>query len=278
MSDRPAFAFGKNWSRFNERYLDEDVVRIAERSLAEFLAPFDLRGRTFLDVGCGSGLFSLAAYRLGASRVVSFDVDPDSIACCRELRRRAGAPSHWELHEGSVLDPAFMDRLQPADVVYSWGVLHHTGRMWDAIAAAASRIAPGGCFYLAIYNRAEGWRFHDDGSFGPSTFWTLEKKLYNALPLLLQRTAEGVFAAVWFGLTLLSGGDPYRDIREHRRRTRGMSWIVDLRDWLGGYPYECASVDEVKAFCAGRLGLDLCRLLARSGTRNNEFLLRRQAP
>ena len=137
---------------------------------------------------------------------------------------------------------------------------------------------PGGRLYLAVYNRAEEWRFHDDGSFGPSSFWAREKRIYNALPSPLQRGLEGVFAAVWFGLTLLRAGDPYEEIRSHRLRTRGMSWIVDLRDWLGGYPYEFASVDEVKAFCVGRLGLDLRRLLPRPGTRNNEFLFRRRTP
>ncbi len=274
-SDRPAFAFGRNWARFARHHLDDQVLAIAERSLVEFLGVPSLAGRSFLDVGCGSGLFSLAAYRLGASRVTSFDVDPDSVACCRELRRRASDPAHWDLREGSVLDPAFMARLDPADVVYSWGVLHHTGRMWEAIQAAASRIAPGGVFYLAIYNRAQGWRFHDDGSFGPSTFWLREKRLYNALPTLLQRGVEGLFGALWSGLTLLRGGDPFREVREHRLRTRGMSWIVDLRDWLGGYPYEFASVEEIQAFCCERLGLQIKRLLPRSGTRNNEFLLSR---
>lgn len=276
-ADRPPFAFGRNWARFTRFHLDDEVLKIAERSLVEFLDAPDLAGRSFLDVGCGSGLFSLAALRLRASHIVSFDVDPDSVSCCRELRRRAGDPPHWQVLEGSILDVPFVRALAPADIVYSWGVLHHTGRMWDAVAAAASRIAPGGVFYLALYNRAEGWRFHDDGSFGPSTFWTWEKRLYNALPAPLQRGVEGVFAAIWGGLTVLRAKNPYREIREHRLRTRGMSWIVDLRDWLGGYPYEFASADEVQAFCEGRLGLRLERVVRRSGTRNNEFLFRRAA-
>lgn len=277
MSDRPLFAFGKNWSRFNERYLDEDVVRIAERSLAGFLAPFDLRGRTFLDVGCGSGLFSLAALRLGASRVVSFDVDPESIECSRALRGRAGAPRNWEVLEGSVLDPTFVGGLAPADVVYSWGVLHHTGAMWKAIQAAAGRIAPGGLFYLALYNRAAGWRFHDDGTFGPSSFWAREKRVYNALPSPLQRGVEALVVGTWLAVSVLLGRDPFREIREYRLKSRGMSWLVDVRDWLGGFPYECASPEEVIAFCQDRLGLRIERLLRRTGTHNNEYLLRRPA-
>lgn len=274
-AERPAFAFGRNWARFTRCCIDDEVLSLAERSLTEFLGLPGLAGQSFLDVGCGSGLFSLAAYRLGASRVTSFDIDPDSVACCRELRRRAGGPAHWEVHEGSVLDPTFVSRMPLADVVYSWGVLHHTGRMWEAVEAAASRIAPGGLFHLALYNRAEGWRFHEDGSIGPSAFWVREKRIYNALPAPVQHAVEGVFAAIWLGATILRGIDPFHEIRIHPRIARGMSWIVDLRDWLGGYPYEFTTVEEVTTFCEGRLGLSVERVTRRTGIGNNEFLLRR---
>lgn len=80
------FAFGENWRRFLET-LSEERVREAGRSLREMLEMPSLSGLSFLDVGCGSGLFSLAARRLGA-RVRSFDYDPASVACALELRRR----------------------------------------------------------------------------------------------------------------------------------------------------------------------------------------------
>src|SRR5271154_68122 len=80
------FAFGENWRRFLS-VLDESRVASAEDSLRSMLEVSDLRGKTFVDVGCGSGLFSLAARRLGA-RVHSFDYDPQSVACALELRQR----------------------------------------------------------------------------------------------------------------------------------------------------------------------------------------------
>src|SRR5262245_45349652 len=120
------FAFGKNWQEFL-RIIDETRIRQAEDSLAVMLRESTLVGKSFLDIGCGSGLFSLAARRLGA-RVHSFDFDADSVACADELRRRyfQGDPQ-WTIEQGSVLDSHYMSALGNFDIVYSWGVLHHTG-------------------------------------------------------------------------------------------------------------------------------------------------------
>ncbi len=80
------FDFGDNWTRFLE-LLDDRRIGEAEASLRDMLGIADLRDRSFLDIGCGSGLFSLAARRLGA-KVRSFDFDAQSVACARELKRR----------------------------------------------------------------------------------------------------------------------------------------------------------------------------------------------
>src|SRR5215472_4387743 len=81
------FAFGRNWRSFLSR-LDDERIREAQRSLREMLGVERLDGQSFVDAGSGSGLFSLAAASLGASRVHSFDFDPDSVECTRELKHR----------------------------------------------------------------------------------------------------------------------------------------------------------------------------------------------
>src|SRR6478672_3721344 len=78
------FEFGKNWKKFLS-LLNEDKIKSAEQSLISYVG--DVKGKRFLDIGSGSGLFSLAARRLGAI-VYSFDYDPQSVACTRELKQR----------------------------------------------------------------------------------------------------------------------------------------------------------------------------------------------
>src|SRR3989442_380427 len=111
------FRFGRNWARFLA-VLDEERIAAAENSLREMLELNDLQGRSFLDAGSGSGLFSLAAKRLGASRVHSFDYDADSVGCTRELKRRFFPnDAGWTIEAGSVLDTGYMGTLGTFDVV-----------------------------------------------------------------------------------------------------------------------------------------------------------------
>ena len=140
VSEGGRFEFGKNWRSFLDS-LTDDRIAVAEHSLREALGlsgPSALLGKTFLDIGSGSGLFSLAARRMGA-RVYSFDYDPVSVACTVELRsRHFPDDSEWTVKEGSVLDPSFLKGLGSFDIVYAYGSLHHTGDMWRALANAAS--------------------------------------------------------------------------------------------------------------------------------------------
>ncbi len=164
------FAFGKNWADFLKK-LTPERIEAAKKFFRESF-PEGLEGKAFLDIGCGSGLFSLCAKELGA-KVMSFDFDPDSVACTKDLKARFYAGDEdWDIFEGSVLDDGMMDKLGTFDVVYTWGVLHHTGEMWHAIENAADRVADNGTLYIAIYN--------DQG--GYSKLWRAVKKTYVKSP------------------------------------------------------------------------------------------------
>src|SRR3954447_19511694 len=169
------FEFGKNWNRFLKG-LNEERIQAAETSLKQMLCETSLGGKSFLDIGSGSGLFSLAARRLGA-RVHSFDFDPKSVACTRELRKNYfGENDSWQVQEASALDTNFMNTLGQYDIVYSWGVLHHTGNLWLAMENAQARVAPGGKLFIALYN--------DTGSQSARWYWI--KKTYCGLPGVLK--------------------------------------------------------------------------------------------
>jgi len=273
---RKPFAFGRNWRAFVERFLNEDRIAEAVKSLTEFCRDYDFKNRTFLDIGCGSGLFSLAACRLGASKVVSFDIDPECVRCCNLLRQREGNPANWSVMQGSILDSEFISTLGEFDCVYSWGVLHHTGNLWKAVENGSRLVANGGIMYLAIYNRADSIGFYPDGRFGPSALWVKVKRTYSRAPLAIQTLID---ALVMSGLVLgycMTLQNPIKRIRSHKE-LRGMSWRIDIRDWLGGYPYEYASVAEVFSFVK-RLGFSLENLKSTNGLGNNEYLFRKLVP
>lgn len=246
------FPFGANWARFLS-VLDTNRIAEAEQSLRSMLGVSDLKGRSFLDIGSGSGLFSLAARRLGA-KVHSFDYDPQSVACTAELKRRYfSGDADWQVEQGDALDVDYMTGLGRFDVVYSWGVLHHTGALWLGIENAAHRVSPGGRLFIAIYN--------DQGV--KSRLWWLIKYTYNKLP----RPLNTVYA---YGLGLTSNAlnimrytlklkpmTAIRPLLEYKKR-RGMSVLHDMIDWVGGFPYEFARFEVLSTFVEVR-GFELVR-------------------
>lgn len=266
-TDPNHFSFGKNWQDFLIN-LNEEQIKKAEDSLIDFLGgKKNIVGKTFVDVGCGSGLFSLAAWRIGAKRVLSIDIDQFSIACVTHLREQAKKPANWQITSGSALDERFITSLGTFDIVYSWGVLHHTGDMYTAIKNAGKLVKHGGVFYLAIYNHNRSNMMH-----GTSGLWLTIKKRYNQSGWLVKTVLERVYSA-YLCLGLLAHlRNPWRYINGYSS-ARGMSWHHDVIDWLGGYPYQFATPEQIINYL-GQIGFACQKLVSRSGIGCNEYLMR----
>ena len=245
-ADGARFGFGANWARFLA-VVDEERIQSAEASLRAMLGVERLDGRRFLDIGSGSGLSSLAARRLGAE-VRSFDYDAESVACTEELRRRyRPGDDGWAIEQGSVLDRAYMESLGRWDIVYSWGVLHHTGAMWVALEHAIARVAPSGQVYIAIY-ADQGWKSHA---------WWFVKLAYIRLPKFLRPAFVALASALARILVIVKYTLKLRPMTGiaplfRSRRDRGMSARHDRVDWYGGFPYEFAKLETLVAWLEAR--------------------------
>lgn len=261
--DASRFAFGKNWQSFLSTITNESVAT-AEAGLSKLFPDRELSGASFLDIGCGSGLSMLAARRLGARGVTGFDFDADSVAAASRLLGREA-----RVFQKSILD-ATPAELGTFDIVHSWGVLHHTGAMWNALDRAAALVAPEGLLAIALYRRTP-----------LCGAWTIEKGIYARASKPLQATMRGVYKTAFLLGLCATGRNPVSYVRNYRS-ARGMDWHHDVHDWLGGFPYESAAPAEIRSRLK-MLGFDIVRsfeseVRARGifGSHCDEFVARRR--
>jgi SAM-dependent methyltransferase len=260
------YSFGKNWGEFVQKKLSDSIINDSMEHMRKFARADSLSGKTFLDIGCGSGIHSLAALRLGAERVVAFDYDINSVLTSRKVREWAGIPENrWEIFQGSALDPDFMESLGKFDFVYSWGVLHHTGAMWDAIRNSMIPLKSEGEYYIALYS--------SDIYLDPTPeFWIRLKRAYNRASPLARKLMELKYVYwIYMRPEIEEGRPPLDRIESYGKR--GMTCWTDAKDWMGGYPIEFASYQETRTFCEREAGLDLVNILTGEGC--TEYLFSR---
>jgi len=243
------FAFGENWASYS-KLIGEPQIAHAKEGLLKLIPEDDFKGRSFLDIGCGSGLHALAAARLGVARVVGVDIDPNSVATARKILTERDPSTPWQIENISVFDLT-PERFGTFDIVYSWGVLHHTGDMWLAVSKAAELVAPGGLLALAFYRET----YLDP-------LWKREKRLYTSAPQSIQNLIKSGYISAFRVARAVTRQGPFSDYIANYTSRRGMDFDHDVHDWLGGYPYESALAPEVDRRLAA-LGFKAERVFAR---------------
>ena len=260
------FAFGENWADY-ARTIDEQRLALAEQALIRLLGDEKIRGRSLLDIGCGSGLHAAAAARLGASHVLAVDIDPVAVEAARAVLEHFAGAGRYEVKVSSLFD---LSPDRTFDIVYAWGALHHTGDMWHAIDRAVGLVRHGGTLAIALYAKTP-----------MCGFWRLEKRLYASSPKALQRVIRAIYKVAFFAALVVTGRNPVTYVRTYQTRNRGMNWHHDVHDWLGGYPYESTTPEEVKSFLESR-GFALERSFTIKprfglfGTGCNEYVFRKR--
>lgn len=234
MVDKITFSFGRNWKDYVQT-IDDQNIKGAQDDIVEWLGEENVRGKNILDIGSGSGIHSFCFYQLGASKIFSFDYDQNSVDATLSFRERVGNPAQWTVTQGSVLDPSFLKNIEKADLVYSWGVLHHTGDMWNAIRNAAGFVKDGGYFFISIYAKGPNYPNH----------LALKRKFNEKSPI-------GKFGMIWSYIFKRIIWKRVKKLKNpftwNEKKARGMTVYHDVVDWLGGLPYEVATEDELSAF------------------------------
>lgn len=255
--DELRFGFGQNWAEFIEKNLSDSIVEDSINHMKSFMKRETLEGLRILDIGCGSGIHSLAMKRLGAKEVVAFDYDVNSVETSKKVREWSGMSEGWHIEQGSVLDKAYMESLGKFDVVYSWGVLHHTGSMWEAVKNATIPLNKDSEFYIALYSS-------DTYIDPPPEEWIRIKKAYNYASPVKKKLMELHHLYRQVIAPEIKAGRNFVDAIKNYG-SRGMNIWADIKDWLGGYPMEFASLQETRTFIADEIGFNLVNVINGEG-------------
>jgi len=258
MEETPRFSFGQNWQSYATTSLTQERIEQSRLAFSSLVNGIELKNRNFIDIGFGQGLSLVSAAELGA-KAVGIDADGDNVEAVKRVQQAMGYLGPIDMRIASILDDTFVYQYRGHfDIVHSWGVLHHTGNMEKAIANACALVAEGGYFICSIYNRH--WS---------SPLWRIVKRFYNSASASgKQLLINLLYPVIYTAKFIVTGKNP-------KKMERGMDFLHDVVDWIGGYPYDYASTEEIQTLVSGYGFHCLWVKAAQVPTGCNEFVFRR---
>jgi 2-polyprenyl-6-hydroxyphenyl methylase/3-demethylubiquinone-9 3-methyltransferase len=228
------FKFGENWDKFIDK-MDKSAIQQAVVDIVRLLGTDDLSGKSVIDIGSGSGIHSVAFYQLNPLKVDSIDCDQDSVRATYDLISSMGYPVGRNVREANILDLDTFHRAK-YDVVYAWGVLHHTGNLQLALENSAALVNKHGLLAIALYRKTLFCKF-----------WRIEKRFYSKSPYLIQKMIFSLYIALFFLFFSVIRRRNFFSYIKNYKNSRGMNFFIDVHDWLGGYPYESINPLELRS-------------------------------
>jgi len=136
--------FDYQWKNLPSKLIEYNKSRVKEfLNFTKLDSKKYIQGKCCLDAGCGNGRYTYAMLKLGAKKVVSYDISKEAIKKCKSINPNAVVKDIMELEPNHIYD-----------FVLSWGVLHHTPNPREAFRRVASQVKKEtGILHVMIYNK-----------------------------------------------------------------------------------------------------------------------------
>jgi ubiquinone/menaquinone biosynthesis C-methylase UbiE len=147
---------GKFYDVVWTEYLPE--VEASENHWKIFYSGEEVKGKSVLDAGCGTGIFSIIFATNGAGRVTGIDISEGSLQTARGLKKKFNL-ENADFQKQDMLALPFSD--ESFDIVWAWGTVHHTTDPFRAITELLRILKPSGSILLAVYKRTRLTFLHE---------------------------------------------------------------------------------------------------------------------
>lgn len=229
----------------------------SEKHWLLFFTPDEVKGKSVLDSGCGTGIFSIIFAKNGAGQVTGIDISPGSLGTAEGLKQKFGL-SNARFEQQDMLHLPYPDAC--FDIVWAWGTVHHTTDPLGAIDGLIRVLKPGGSILLAIYKKTKVTWIHEAIR---KTLVRTPRRSWNALAKIM----------AFFGTPIVW------TFKRREKARQGETLSELILDWYFVPIRHYYKPDEIRTFLEGK-GFKIENYLAHSGRFNSSsnFIFKARKP